>query len=55
MLMAAALWPLRSPVALARWMGTESGIFGLFIVTLVGTISPEGSMAAFPLVLVLAG
>jgi hypothetical protein len=36
-------------------MGAESGIFGLFIATLVGTLSPGGPMAAFPLVLVLAG
>jgi uncharacterized membrane protein YraQ (UPF0718 family) len=55
LLLAAALRQLLSPDALARLMGAESGIFGLFIATLVGTLSPGGPMAAFPLVLVLAG
>ena len=55
LLLASALRQLLSPDALARWMGAESGIFGLFIATLVGTLSPGGPMAAFPLVLVLAG
>ena len=55
LLLASALRQLLSPDTLARWMGAESGIFGLFIATLVGTLSPGGPMAAFPLVLVLAG
>ena len=55
LLLASALRQLLSPDALARWMGAESGLFGLFIATLVGTLSPGGPMAAFPLVLVLAG
>jgi uncharacterized membrane protein YraQ (UPF0718 family) len=36
LLLAAALRQLLSPDALARLMGAESGIFGLFIATLVG-------------------
>ncbi|MFO0186943.1 MAG: hypothetical protein ACK55J_09980, partial [Alphaproteobacteria bacterium] len=55
LLLASALRQLLSPDALARWMGAESGIFGLFIATLVGTLSPGGPLAAFPLVLGLAG
>jgi len=55
LLLASALRQLLSPDALARWMGADSGLFGLFIATLVGTLSPGGPMAAFPLVLVLAG
>jgi len=55
LLLASALRQLLSPDALARWMGADSGVFGLFVATLVGTLSPGGPMAAFPLVLVLAG
>ncbi|MBR0658266.1 MULTISPECIES: hypothetical protein [Neoroseomonas] len=55
MLLAAALRQLMSPGALARWMGAESGWFGLAVATLAGMLTPGGPMAAFPLVLVLAG
>jgi hypothetical protein len=48
LLLAAALRQLLSPDALARLMGAESGIFGLFIATLVGTLSPGGPMATQP-------
>ena len=55
MLLAAALRQLISPGALARWMGAESGWFGLAVATAAGALTPGGPMAAFPLVLVLAG
>ncbi|WP_230164252.1 hypothetical protein [Roseomonas sp. CECT 9278] len=55
LLLAAALRQLISPGALARWMGAESGWFGLAVATLAGALTPGGPMAAFPLVLVLAG
>ena len=55
LLLAAALRQLVSPGALARWMGAESGWAGLAVATLAGTLTPGGPMAAFPLVLVLAG
>ena len=55
LLLAAALRQLISPGALARWMGAESGWFGLMVATLAGALTPGGPMAAFPLVLVLAG
>ena len=55
LLLAAALRQLMSPGALARWMGAESGWFGLAVATLAGALTPGGPMAAFPLVLVLAG
>ncbi|MBR0648984.1 hypothetical protein GXW78_04870 [Roseomonas terrae] len=54
LLLAAALRQLVSPGALARWMGEESGWFGLMVATVAGTLTPGGPMAAFPLVLVLA-
>ena len=55
MLLAAALRQLMSPGALGRWMGAESGWFGLAVATVAGMFTPGGPMAAFPLVLVLAG
>lgn len=55
LLLAAALRQLVSPGALARWMGAESDWFGLAVATLAGALTPGGPMAAFPLVLVLAG
>jgi uncharacterized membrane protein YraQ (UPF0718 family) len=55
LVLAAALRQLISPGALARWMGAESGWFGLAVATLAGALTPGGPMAAFPLVLVLAG
>lgn len=55
LLLAAALRQLMSPGALARWMGAESGWFGLMVATVAGGLTPGGPMAAFPLVLVLAG
>lgn len=55
LLLAGALRQLLSPGALARWMGAESGWFGLMVATVAGTLTPGGPMAAFPLVLVLAG
>lgn len=55
LLLAGAMRQLLSPGALARWMGAESGWFGLCVATLAGTLTPGGPMAAFPLVLVLAG
>ena len=55
LLLAAALRQLMAPGALARWMGAESGWFGLLVATAAGTLTPGGPMAAFPLVLVLAG
>lgn len=55
LLLAAALRQLMSPGALARWMGADSGWFGLGVATLAGALTPGGPMAAFPLVLVLAG
>lgn len=55
LVLAAALRQLMSPGALARWMGAESGWFGLAVATLAGALTPGGPMAAFPLVLVLAG
>lgn len=55
LLLAGALRQLLSPGALARWMGAESGWFGLLVATVAGTLTPGGPMAAFPLVLVLAG
>jgi uncharacterized membrane protein YraQ (UPF0718 family) len=55
LLLAAALRQLISPGALARWMGAESGWTGLAVATLAGALTPGGPMAAFPLVLVLAG
>jgi len=53
--LAAALRQLVSPGALGRWMGAESGWFGLMVATFAGALTPGGPMAAFPLVLVLAG
>ncbi len=44
-----------SPGALGRWMGAESGWTGLVVATVAGALTPGGPMAAFPLVLVLAG
>nr|WP_246513958.1 hypothetical protein [Neoroseomonas soli] len=55
LLLAAALRQLMSPGGLARWMGAESGWFGLAVAMLAGALTPGGPMAAFPLVLVLAG
>lgn len=55
MLLAACLRALVPPGALARWMGAESGWRGLLVATLAGAATPGGPMAAFPLVLVLAG
>jgi hypothetical protein len=55
LLLAAAVRQLISPGALARWMGAESGWFGLAVATAAGALTPGGPMAAFPLVLVLAG
>ncbi len=55
LLLAAALRQLMSPGALARWMGAESGWGGLAVATMAGMLTPGGPMAAFPLVLVLAG
>ncbi len=55
LLLAAALRQLMAPGALARWMGADSGWFGLCVATIAGTLTPGGPMAAFPLVLVLAG
>ena len=55
LLLAAALRQMMSPGALARWMGEESGWFGLMVATAAGALTPGGPMAAFPLVLVLAG
>lgn len=55
LMLAAALRLLMSPGALAKWMGEESGWFGLMVATLAGALTPGGPMAAFPLVLVLAG
>nr|WP_245217103.1 hypothetical protein [Neoroseomonas nitratireducens] len=55
LVLAAALRQLMSPGALARWMGADSGWFGLAVATLAGALTPGGPMAAFPLVLVLAG
>jgi uncharacterized membrane protein YraQ (UPF0718 family) len=55
LLLAAALRQLMSPGALGRWMGAESGWTGLAVATVAGMLTPGGPMAAFPLVLVLAG
>lgn len=55
LLLAAALRQLMSPGALARWMGADSGWTGLMVATVAGSLTPGGPMAAFPLVLVLAG
>ena len=55
LLLAAALRQLMSPGALGRWMGAESGWFGLLVATVAGGLTPGGPMAAFPLVLVLGG
>ena len=55
LLLAAALRQLMTPGALARWMGAESGWFGLMVATVAGSLTPGGPMAAFPLVLVLGG
>lgn len=55
LLLAAALRQLMSPGALGRWMGAESGWTGLVVATVAGMLTPGGPMAAFPLVLVLAG
>lgn len=55
LLLAAALRQMISPGALARWMGPESGWAGLAVATAAGALTPGGPMAAFPLVLVLAG
>ena len=55
LLLAAALRQLMSPGALARWMGADSGWTGLLVATVAGALTPGGPMAAFPLVLVLAG
>lgn len=54
LLLAAALRQLMAPGTLARWMGADSGWFGLLVATAAGTLTPGGPMAAFPLVLVLA-
>jgi uncharacterized membrane protein YraQ (UPF0718 family) len=55
LMLAAALRQLVSPGALGRSMGAESGWFGLMVATFAGALTPGGPMAAFPLVLVLAG
>jgi len=55
LLLAAALRQLMSPGALGRWMGADSGWMGLLVATIAGSLTPGGPMAAFPLVLVLAG
>lgn len=54
MLLAASVRQLVAPGMLARWMGAESGWFGLAVATAAGALTPGGPMAAFPLVLVLA-
>ncbi len=54
MLLAASVRQLVAPGMLARWMGAESGLFGLAVATAAGALTPGGPMAAFPLVLVLA-
>ncbi|MBI4185020.1 MAG: permease [Proteobacteria bacterium] len=41
--------------AVARTLGRESGLRGLLLATLAGTLMPGGPMASFPLVLVLIG
>jgi uncharacterized membrane protein YraQ (UPF0718 family) len=41
--------------ALAKWMGAESGWRGLVIASAAGIATPGGPMAAFPMVLLLAG
>jgi len=51
LLLASALRQLLSPDALARWMGADSGVFGLFVATLVGTLSPGGPMAALSILI----
>ena len=55
LLLAGSLKQLIPPGALAKWMGAESGFRGLLVATLCGMAMPGGPMAAFPLVLVLAG
>jgi uncharacterized membrane protein YraQ (UPF0718 family) len=55
MLMAGSLRQLVPTGALAKWMGAESGWRGLVIASAAGIATPGGPMAAFPMVLVLAG
>lgn len=55
LILASALRQLMSPGALGRWMGADSGWSGLAVATVAGMLTPGGPMAAFPLVLVLAG
>lgn len=55
LLLSAALRQLVPPGALARWMGRESGWRGLVFASLAGMAMPGGPVAAFPVVIVLAG
>jgi uncharacterized membrane protein YraQ (UPF0718 family) len=54
LLLAGSLKQLIPSGALAKWMGSESGWWGLGVATVAGMATPGGPMAAFPLVLVLA-
>lgn len=54
LVLSAALRQLVPPGALARWMGSESGLRGLVVATAAGLAMPGGPIAAFPVVLVLA-
>jgi uncharacterized membrane protein YraQ (UPF0718 family) len=53
LLLAASIRQLLPDGALSRWLGTESGLRGLVLASLVGIVTPGGPIAAFPLVLVL--
>lgn len=41
--------------AIAEWLGADSGIRGLVIATVAGTLTPGGPFLQFPLVAALAG
>jgi uncharacterized membrane protein YraQ (UPF0718 family) len=55
LLLSASLRQLVPPGALAQWMGGESGLRGLLVASLAGMAMPGGPVAAFPVVIVLAG
>ena len=52
---AALIWFLLPRDRIAALVGTESGIMGLIIATVAGTVTPGGPSSAFALLAVMAG